>query len=97
MPAIRNTPLKSQSTTPPTSSKAAPGWSKDQKSTLFNHVLKFGEKDWKVAVPGKTGKEVSNVSDVADDSVLNSGSEFWFGLADVRKTLLPYIRRVSGL
>jgi hypothetical protein len=37
------------------------------------------------------------VSDVADDSVLNSGSEFWFGLADVRKTLLPYIRRVSGL
>ena len=78
MPAIRTTnPTKSQSTTPPSSStKSAPGWSKDQKSALFNHVLKFGEKDWKVAVPGKTGKEVSEVLDVADDSVLNSGSEF---------------------
>jgi hypothetical protein len=59
MPAIRNTPLKSQSTTLPSSNKSAPGWSKDQKSTLFNHVLKFGEKDWKVAVPGKTGHQVS--------------------------------------
>jgi hypothetical protein len=59
MPAIRNTPLKSQSTTPTDSKKSAPGWSKDQKSALFNHVLKAGEKDWKVAVPGKTGHQVS--------------------------------------
>jgi hypothetical protein len=94
MPAIRT---NTQSTSPPGSNKSAPGWSKEQKSALFNHVLKFGEKDWKVAVPGKTGKEVSQIHDVADDSVRNSGSEFYCYLADGRKTLLPYIRRVSGL
>jgi len=60
MPAIRtNTPSSSQSTSPPGSKKSVPGWSQDQKSALFNHVLKFGEKDWKVAVPGKTGHQVS--------------------------------------
>jgi hypothetical protein len=66
MPAIRNTksitpsPAKSISKSSSLSpdAKPAPGWSKQQKMMLFNHVLKFGEKDWGVAVTGKTGHQV---------------------------------------
>jgi hypothetical protein len=57
MHAVRNAQLGFASTG---IIKAPPGWTKDQKSMLFNHVIKFGEKDWGGAVPGKTGKEVSH-------------------------------------
>ena len=76
MPAIRTTPTKAQSTSPPGSITKSPGWSRDQKSRLFNHVLKVGETDWKNAVPGKTSQQVSLWLSLADDSVVNSGSEF---------------------
>jgi hypothetical protein len=44
---------------------------------LFNHVLKLGEKDWAVAVPGKTGKEVrlpciNNKNSLADAIVFGT-------------------------
>jgi hypothetical protein len=57
MPAVRNAQLGFAATG---ITKAPPGWTKDQKSMLFTHVIKFGEKDWGVAVPGKTSKEVSH-------------------------------------
>lgn len=54
MPVIRNGNVESESLL-----KAPAGWTKDQKSMLFDHVIKYGEKDWGRAVPGKTSHQVS--------------------------------------
>ncbi len=37
----------------------SPGWSKEQKSALFHHVISKGETAWGGAVAGKTGHQVS--------------------------------------
>jgi hypothetical protein len=83
MPAARNTNTNTKLDFASTGNvKAPPGWTKDQKRLLFNHVIKYGEKDWTVAVPGKTGHQVclghrSDVIDQADKiSVRSSGSKF---------------------
>ncbi|OCF45833.1 hypothetical protein I317_00321 [Kwoniella heveanensis CBS 569] len=33
------------------------GWTREQKRQLFYHVLRHGERDFKVAVEGKTGHQ----------------------------------------
>ncbi|WVR04677.1 hypothetical protein IAU60_001688 [Kwoniella sp. DSM 27419] len=42
---------------PAQGTKSAPGWTKDQKRQLFNHVLKNGERAWNGVVEGKTGHQ----------------------------------------
>nr|XP_019008414.1 uncharacterized protein I206_06973 [Kwoniella pini CBS 10737]OCF47195.1 hypothetical protein I206_06973 [Kwoniella pini CBS 10737] len=57
MPAIRN--KQPHSLVEPNDRPQSPtkGWTKDQKRQLFYHVIKNGEKDWKIAVEGKTGHQ----------------------------------------
>lgn len=98
MPAQLTTSTTSDTTT-------SPGWSKAQKSQLFQHVLRNGEKDWKTAVPGKTGQQVypsprldHNLAD-ANDRLRNSESESLESMhpADERwKTQLMFIKRTCG-
>lgn len=76
---------------------------------LFEHVLKRGEKDWGEAVPGKTSQQVSHSRmscwpgrwadgvELGAVEVGQSQRRPETRLTLIRKTLLPHIKRSSGL